>query len=105
MTCGPRGCPGPLGVDQDGNPVNNVWFCDGIACDRGAIHTTCKKAKEAEGYTFVYTERAKIHQKLHDHERDVRLASMPMPMSNSPSRVAKAIQAAVKRLQEEDSSK
>lgn len=105
MTCGPRGCPGAPGVDKDGEPVNNIWLCDGIACDRGAIHTTCKATKEAEGYTFVYTERAKMCQKLHDHERDVRLASMPMPMSGTPSSVTKAIQAAVKRLQEEDSSK
>lgn len=103
MTCGPMGCPGPLGVDGEGNP-SNVWLCDGLGCDRGGIHTTCKKNKEAEGYTFQYTERAKAYQKMHDHERDIRLASMPMPMSNTPSRVNKAIRAAVKRLQEEDSS-
>lgn len=103
MACGPIGCPGPLGVDNNGAP-SNVWLCDGLGCDRGGIHTTCKKNKEAKGYTFQYTERAKAYQKMHDHERDIRLASMPMLMSNTPSGVTNAIQAAVKRLQEEDSS-
>lgn len=32
MTCGPRGCPGPLGVDGDGTP-SNIWYCDGTAKD------------------------------------------------------------------------
>lgn len=87
-------CPGP---------IDGQWRCDGLGCDVGGIHTTCKKAKEADGYTFTYTRRAKTYQQLHDHERDVRLASMPMPMSSSSSRVAKAVQAAVKRLQNSSS--
>lgn len=88
-------CPGPM---------NGTWWCDGLGCTAGGIHTTCKKAKEADGYIFAYTERAALHQRLHDHQRDVRLASMPMPMSDTSTPVTKAIQAAVKRLQEEGSS-
>ena len=103
MEWGQIGCPGTLGVDDNG-ATRNVWLCDGLGCDRGGMHNTCKKNKEAEGYTFQYTERAKVYQKMHDHERDIRLASMPMPMSDTPSRVTKAIRAAVKRLREEDSS-
>lgn len=104
MACpGPRGCPGPQGVDDQGNS-SNIWLCDGLGCDVGGVHTTCKKAKEADGYTFQYTHRAEAYQRMHNHDRDVRLASMPMLMSNAPSRVTKAVQAAVKRLQEEGSS-
>lgn len=110
MTCGPRGYPGAPGVDKDGNPVNNIWLCDGIACDRaragdrGAIHTTCKKAKEAEGYTFAYTERARLAQGVYEKGRDIRLANMPQPMAEgrSLSRVQQAIAAAQRRLQEDN---
>lgn len=104
MACGPRGCPGAPGVDKDGNPVNNIWLCDGPACDRGAIHTTCKKAKEADGFTFVYTERARLAQAVYEKERDIRLVNTPMPMARSSgtSRVQKAIQAAQERLEKDE---
>lgn len=104
MACGPRGCPGAPGVDKEGNPVNNVWLCDGLACDRGAIHTTCKKAKEADGFTFVYTERARLAQGVYEKERDIRLANMPQPLARTreASAVQKAIAAAQRRLQEDN---
>ena len=106
MACGPRGCPGAPGVDKDGNPVNNIWLCDGLACDRGAIHTTCKKAKEADGYDFRYTERARLTQAVYEKERDIRLVNTPMPMtmtrSVGNSRVQKAIQAAQERLEKDE---
>lgn len=31
-------CPGPN--------INGEWLCDGIACNVGGIHTTCKKQKK-----------------------------------------------------------
>ena len=104
MACGPRGCPGAPGVDKDGNPVNNIWLCDGLACDRGAIHTTCKKAKEADGYTFVYTEHARLAQGVYERERDIRLANMPQPLARTreASATQKAIAAAQRRLQEDN---
>lgn len=103
MTCGPRGCPGPRGVDDDGTP-SNTWYCDGPACDRGGIHTTCKKEKEADGYTFVYTERARLAQGVYEKERDIRLANMPQPLARTreASAVQKAIAAAQRRLQEDN---
>lgn len=103
MACGPRGCPGAPGVDKDGNPINNIWLCDGPACDRGAIHTTCKKAKEADGFTFVYTERARLAQAVYEKERDIRLANMPQPLARTreTSAVQKAIATAQQRLQED----
>lgn len=72
MSCGPIGCPGPQGIDDNGNP-SNVWLCDGLACDRGGIHTTCKKAKEAEGYNFQYSDRAKLAQTAYEKQRNQRL--------------------------------
>ena len=103
MACGPRGCPGPQGVDGDGNP-SNIWYCDGRVCDRGGIHTTCKKNKEADGYDFQYTERARLAQAAYEKERDVRLVNTPMPMARSAgnSRVQKAIQAAAERLEKDE---
>lgn len=101
MACGPIGCPGPLGVDGDGNP-SNIWYCDGRACDRGGIHTTCKKAKEADGYDFQYTERARLAQAVYEKERDLRLVNTPMTHSSSTSRVQKAIQAAAERLKKDE---
>lgn len=83
MACGPRGCPGAPGVDKDGNPVNNIWLCDGLACDRGGIHTTCKKAKENEGYTFVYTRRAELYAQEHERQRAIRLARLKDDSSNT----------------------
>lgn len=105
MTCGPRGCPGAPGVDDNG-ASSNVWYCDGPACDRGGIHTTCKKAKEADGYDFRYTERARLTQAVYEKERDIRLVNTPMPMtmtrSAGNSRVQKAIQAAQERLEKDE---
>ena len=57
---------GPVGDD-------NVWLCDGAACNKGGIHTTCKKAKEAEGYIFQYTERALLMYSEHMRQRAIRL--------------------------------
>lgn len=105
MTCGPIGCPGQLGIDGDGN-FSNIWYCDGLACDRGGIHTTCKKAREADGYDFQYTERARLAQAVYEKERDIRLVNTPMPMvmtrSVGNSRVQKAIQAAAERLEKDE---
>lgn len=103
MACGPIGCPGPQGVDGDGNP-SNIWYCDGRACDRGGIHTTCKKAKETDGYDFQYTERARLAQAVYEKERDLHLVNTPMPMARSSgtSKVRKAIQAAAERLEKDE---
>ena len=91
MACGPQG-------------DDKTWYCDGLSCSKGAIHTTCKKAKEAEGYTFVYTERARLTRGIHDKERDIRLANMPQPLARTreTSAVQKAIAVAQQRLQEDN---
>lgn len=83
MACpGPRGCPGPQGVDDQGN-ISNEWLCDGLGCDVGGIHTTCKKAKESEGYTFVYTRRAEILAQEHERQKAIRLARLKDDSSNT----------------------
>lgn len=87
-------CPGPSGAIPPSTPVvinddTKVWVCDGYGCDCGGIHQTCKAAKEAEGYTFVYSERAAAYQEIHDRERDKRLAQMSDV--NVPQRVRRAI--------------
>ena len=104
MSCGPIGCAGSPGIDKEGNPVNNIWLCDGLACGAGGIHTTCKKAKEAEGFTFVYTERARLANGVYEKARDIRLASMPQPLAKtrSTSRVQQAIAAAKERLEKDE---
>lgn len=90
MACGPQG-------------DDKTWYCDGLACNKGAIHSTCKKTKEAEGYTFVYTKCARLMQGVHDKQRDSRLANMPQPLARTRevSPVQKAIAAAQQRLAED----
>ena len=85
-------------------PIDGVWYCDGLACDRGGIHTTCKKNKEADGYDFQYTERARLVQGVYEKERDIRLVNTPMLMTRSIGtfRVRKAIQAAQERLEKDE---
>lgn len=86
-------------------PIDGVWYCDGIACDKKGIHTTCKNAKEAEGYTFAYTERARLAQAAHDRERDLRLIATPLAISEleqPDERVLDAIHAAGERLEKNE---
>lgn len=87
-------CPGPSGAIPPSTPVvinddTKVWVCDGYGCDCGGIHQTCKAAKEAEGYTFVYSHRGQVYQELHDRQRDQRLAAMSD--TDVPQRVCKTI--------------
>lgn len=68
-------CPGPN--------INGEWLCDGLGCNVGGIHTTCKKAKESEGYTFVYTRRAEILAQEHERQKAIRLARLKDDSSNT----------------------
>lgn len=56
-------CPGPTG-DQ--------WMCDGRACTVGGMHTTCRIAKEQEGYIFTYTKRAQLAEEAYKQAKKMR---------------------------------
>ena len=59
-------CPGPSGAE---------WRCDGRACTVGGIHTTCKIAKEKDGYVFTYTQRAQIAENTYQQLKRSRLST------------------------------
>lgn len=54
-------CPGPN--------INGEWFCDGLGCDVGGIHMTCKKAKKMKDILlYIHDVLRYLFKSMRDRE-------------------------------------
>lgn len=56
-------CPGPVRTGE------NIWECDGWACDQKGMPDTCRSTIEKRGYTFRLTPKGQTAEREHAKQR------------------------------------